>query len=459
MSRFASATALLLTAAVAAAQPPAAPPGLPNWPFDEITLNNGAKFQGLILSENPLEVVFKSVRRPPGKPTVTLTSRFSRAEIALVKPLNDADRATLKERLAELDPDGSFERQRMDALELAAAPWLGKENGAKQYASDYFVFVSSAPEEVTRRAAVRLEQIYAAFARFLPPTVPDAKPTRILLAPDREDYRSLLAAVGQTDLLNPAVFDPRGNTILCGSDLRRLGDELQKAKFHHSQQLVTLTRYEDSVKKLYKKPEVDRYLDSVKLERRKVYDADRTNGDKFDQATGRLFALLYHEAFHAYAAVWVYPPRPADEVKAGKGTGELPRWLNEGLAQIFETAVVEAGELRADTPDKARLDEVRKRLRKDGAGLMPLPELLVSGREAFLTHHADQRAAADRAYLTSWALAYYLTFERRAIGTAAFKKYLAAVNSGDDPRAAFQALVGQELTAFETEWQKWYGRP
>jgi hypothetical protein len=264
----------------------------------------------------------------------------------------------------------------------------------------------------------------------------------------------LLAAVGQPGLLNPAVFDPKDNTILCGSDLRRLGEEMQKAKIHHAQQLADLVRYEEGVKKVYKKPELDRYLDVVKQERRKVYDADRRNGEKFDQATARLFALLYHEAFHAYAAVFVYPPLPADEVKAGKGTGELPRWLNEGLAQIFETAVVEAGELRADTPDKVRLDDVKNRLKgKGGAGtLMPVSDVMLSGREAFLAHHADERAVADRAYLASWALAHYLTFDRRVIGTTGFKQYLVAVNSGQDPRQAFEKLVGQDLVSFEKDW-------
>ena len=83
---------------------------------------------------------------------------------------------------------------------------------------------------------------------------------------------------------------------------------------------------------------------------------------------------------------------------------------------------------------------------------MPLRELLATGKDAFLASHADQKGAADRAYLTSWALAYYLTFQRRLIGTEAFRKYLVAVNSGGDPRQAFAELVGQELPAFEKDW-------
>ena len=36
----------------------------------------------------------------------------------------------------------------------------------------------------------------------------------------------------------------------------------------------------------------------------------------FDAATRRLFALLYHEAFHAYVGTFVYPARPPGDPPA-----------------------------------------------------------------------------------------------------------------------------------------------
>jgi hypothetical protein len=453
-----SAPVLLLAALVplAAAQPGPVP-GRADWPFDEITLKNGAKFPGLILEETPRGVRFQYVSRRPGKPAYTLTDFFPAAEIQSVKRLPEADRAFLKARLGELDPGGEGERQRMEDLELAPAEWLGSPGAARRYDSDHFALVSSAPEEVTRRAVVKLEHVYTAFARFFPPTAPDTRPTLVLLAPDRAEYRELLGRLGRDDLLNPAVYDPRANLIVCGSDLRRLGTELQAARIHHSQQLAALARYEDGVRKLYRNPELDRHLEAVRQERRKVVLADRANLGKFDAATARLFALLYHEAFHAYVATFAYPPLPPAEVRAGKGTGPLPRWLDEGLAQVFETAVVESGELRADHADPDRLTRAKEQLRRKGGagGLVPLADLLVSGKETFLAAHADHRAAADRAYLSSWGLAHYLTFDRRVIGTADFRRYLIAVNSGADPRAAFADLVDQDLPAFERDWHSY----
>jgi hypothetical protein len=454
-----SAFVLILCIPVAGIGQPGAPAGFSNWPFDELTLKNGAKFQGLLLSESPDGVEFRSVYRLPGRPTVTLTSSFSRGEIASIKRLSREARKTLEEKLEELDPNGEGERKRMESLELSAADWPDRARGARCYESDYFRLVCTGSEELTRRSAVRIEQVYTAFARFLPPTVKAGRPTVFMLATDRSEYKTLLGPLNESKLLNPAVYDPANNTILCGSELDRLGTELQSARVHHAQQLASLDRYESGVRKLYRGDELDRYLRIVAAERKRVYSADVKNGATFTEATGQLFALLHHEAFHAYVATFVYPPLPAEAVRAGKGTGELPRWLNEGLAQVFESAVVEAGELRADHPDPDRLQRAKDWIKGKSSGkLVPLADLLSTGRDAFLASHADQKAASDRAYLTSWALAHYLTFERRLIGTDAFHNYLKAVNSGENARTAFAAFVGQPLAAFESAWHEYLVR-
>ena len=47
----------------------------------------------------------------------------------------------------------------------------------------------------------------------MPPTFEDGRPTTIQLAPDPESYKLLLAPLGHTELLNPAVYDPRATLL------------------------------------------------------------------------------------------------------------------------------------------------------------------------------------------------------------------------------------------------------
>ena len=416
------------------------------WHYDEVFLNNGGHFRGQVVAESGEGIRFRVVSRRPGRPTVTLTTLFTPGEVAAVKKLTDAGRAELAARLAVLDPDGSGERSRMQELPLAAAEWPGG-GPATLYRSDRFTLLSNAPEEVTRRAAVRLEQIFAAYARFLP-AEPGRGPTRILFAGTRTGYRAALeAALGPAAarVANPAVFDPETNQIVCGSDLMRLAEDLAAANRKHAAGRDQLDAADAELRRLYKASpaELDRFLKGTAQERERLKAADRANDRAFDQAVDRLLTLLYHEAFHAYAAA-AYPA-------AG-----LPRWLNEGLAQIFETAVVEAGELRVGHADPARLELAQGLLKPDSAGLVPLADVLRSGHATFLAAHAGERARTDRAYLTTWALTFYLTFERHLVGGKAFERYLR--DAPREPVAAFEAWVGQGVPTFEREFRDYLKR-
>lgn len=440
---------ILLCLGTGAGQAPVEPDP---WKFEELTLKNGSKVIGLILQESAKGVRFRIVSRQPGRATVTLTTTFEKASVAATKRLDEADRKRLADRLADLDPSGKGEQARMEAIDLQPADWFGKPNAGKKYQSGYFVLVTGAPDEVARRVAVRLEQLSTALSRFFPPLPRGAVPTVVVLVPDLNQYRTLAGKTVGT-VLNPALYDPVANRIVCGSDLDRLGNELTGTRLHHQRQLADIDKYEAEVKKLYKgqKAELDRYLELVRSQRHKVKVAEEANEEAFRKATWQLFAVLFHEAFHAYVGTFAYPPANKAAVTAGAGTGELPRWLNEGLAQVFETAILEAGELRVDHLDAERLARVRDLSKPGRGGLVPIAELLRSGADSFLTTHADQKAATDRVYLTSWAVAAHLLLADRAVGGDEFVAYLKAVNSGGNPVKAFEEWVGTDVATYERE--------
>jgi flagellar biosynthesis chaperone FliJ len=415
----------------------------PGWKFEKLHLKSGVCFQGLLVEETASGVRFQNVRQAPGRPTVIIETIFPRNEVAGIDRLADADRERLQARIRELEQSsGTGEKERLPGLELETVAWGKDPKGGLRYTSDYFMFTSNAPEEVVRRAAYRLEQIYLAYTRFLPPRHPGGEPTRVELLIDADEYQRLLLAQKQP-FLNPAFFDGSANRIVCFSDLQRLGEELAQVQKAHDKLRQELNKQDSELRKLYKSKELERMLEPIKQTRARIAGADNTNKALFDRVTHQLFATLYHEAFHAYLNSFVYPPR----------SGELPRWLNEGLAQIFETAVVEAGELRVGHAEYTRLMRAKDALRK--GELVPLEQLLNSGPKQFMLVHVGERQISDQHYLTSWAVAFYLTFDRRLFGSEAMDQYVRRLAEKADAREAFEALTGQKLPQFEKDFARY----
>jgi hypothetical protein len=450
--------ALLLAGALGAAEAP----GADEWKYDVVHRKKGPPFRGLITEQTAQYVRVLCVSRKPGAPTLVFREELPRAEIDRLELLGDEDREALRRRLdalkreraalaatlKALGPDGQAPAEAVDRLELRRVPWpVGTRGEALEYRSAHFRLVSDAGTGLLGLAATRLEQVYAAYARTLPPRVKEARPTTVLLTRSLADYQALARARGH-NLLNPAFYDAARNEIVCGSDLERLGDELERVRRHHETLRKELKGREADLVRVYKgrknvPPELLRPLAEAA---KKIDATEGRNALAFAAARERLFRRLYHEAFHAYLANFVYPGRD----------GELPRWLNEGLAQIFETAIVEVGELRVGHADGERLKELRRALGRDA--LLPLADLLASGPKQFQVAHAGDRQASDRYYLASWALAFYLTFDRKLLGTRALDDYARALRRGEAAPAAFRALVGQPLPQFEKEYLEYLKR-
>jgi hypothetical protein len=418
--------------------------GVDDWQYDVIHLKDGKIFRGLLVSESSTEVRFRCVRRNPGTATVVIFTTFARKEVESIERLVAKDREILEARLKALDPTGKGEASRMEGLDLERVPWV-KGGEAFRYVSAHFVVVSNAREDIVRRAAVRLEEIDAAFARFLPPRRLAGKPTTIYLVRSLAEFQELIQDLG-TPILQPAFYHSGRNQIYCASDLQRLGDRLEKIRKDNQEILNDVKESEANLNKYYKgkiPPAIKKHFDD---KRQEVLRANQQNDRLFKEATRQLFQTLYHEAFHAYLANFVYSPDEA----------EVPRWLNEGLAQIFETAIVEAGELRVGHADPGRLDKLKAKLRH--GQFLPMSELLRARSDKFLVNHGQNQFASDRYYLHSWALAFYLTFDRNLLGTLALDQYVQAIKRGTDPLKAFQQLVGEPLPQFENEFHEYLRR-
>jgi hypothetical protein len=416
-----------------------------DWKFDLIHLKNGETMHGLIVRETSSEIIFQSVRRKPGRPTLVFPTTLARDQIDSIDGLDEKERGRLAARIKALDPAGKGELLRMQTLDLKPAPW-GKDGKGKalSYQSVYFQLVSNAREDIVRRSAVRLEQIYFAYNRYLPPRFESADATTILLAQSLPDYQKLVKDQG-FNLLNPAYYDAADNKVVCYCELQKLGEEMEKVRKHHQQLLDDLDDKEADLKKLYKNKVPPELLTPITDGRKKIHEVIDKNEKSFKKAfedgTRRLMQRLYHESFHAYLNNFVYPP----------SEGELPRWLNEGLAQVFEFAILDGEEIRIGQVEKDRLAHAQEALKK--GELAGLADLLKSGPKQFLVAHATESQDSDRYYVTAWAVAHYLLFDRRLLGTKAMDQYVHALHQKTDPLEAFRELAGQPLPQFEKDFK------
>lgn len=422
-------------------------PPMIDWPMDFIKLKNGVTHKGVILEESPNAIRFQIIRRFPGRPTVWYTCIFRNNEIDKLERVTAEERVLVKTKLVELDP--ATEARRIEKLDIRPSGWGNQPTGGLTYTSDYFTLISDAPEEIIRRAAFRLENVYAAYVGYMPPRHRAGAPTVIRVFQSIDGYEKSLP----TGLIikNPAFYDPANNRIFCGTDLKRLGQDLAKFRDEANQLLDDVSKQEAEVRRLYgKKPELNRHLQPILETRSQIRQAANANELAFDQATQILFKQLYHEAFHAYVGNFVYPANSKDSPT------ELPRWLNEGMAQVFETAIVEAGEFRIGHADKDRLERAKALLEKNE--LLPIRDMLGMGNRGFIVWHAGKLPDSDRVYLTAWAMASYLMFDRRALGTQSTEVYLKAINSGAEPLGAFEKWLGKPLVEFEKDFHSWLKR-
>jgi hypothetical protein len=434
------------------AQQPA--PGGDEWKYDVVYRKKGEPFRGFVHEQTDRYVDITVISRKPGRPTILFNEQVPRQDVEKVELLDprerdllhkrlDAlkkERALLAARMKLLDPGSKPASDAADVLTLKAVPWPPEPSKSSLcYQSTHFRLVSSARDEFAQLAAIELEQVYSAYARVLPPRTSMATPTTVLLTASYSEYQALVRNQGG-NFLNPAFFDPAKNQVVCGSDLQRLCDQLEKIREFHAKRRKELADEEAELKAAYKNKVPPALLAEIESERDRIKQAEERNTAGYHQERLRMFRRLYHEAFHAYLNTFVYPPEE----------GELPRWFNEGLAQVFEESIFEVGELRTGHAEKEQVDAIRQAIIHDT--LLPVADILRSGARQFQVAHTSEKQKADRFYIASWGLAHYVTFNRHVLGTKAMDEYVRSLKRGTDPVEAFTTLVGQPLPEFQKQF-------
>jgi hypothetical protein len=430
--------------------------------LERATLREGTKYEGLVQAESPETVEFLEVRRLPGRPMYLMLRPLAREDIQDLERLPADAQAELRERLEQFRRRTLIQGREIDDLELTSKQQSGQT--IWNHAGAWFTLESTANEQMTRRLGVRLGQIFTAYRQLLPPRREASDRVHIRIFGSTAGYQAALKQLGFV-IGNPAVYLADRNLILAGTELDRFDAELARVARQHEQIRKELeaqiAEVPVRVKKLGEELEAagvgaSERLRIVLAEQRKWSDQrkalasqiaaiDRANEAKFNELTQRMFTRLAHEAFHAYLETDVYPSQQYD----------VPRWLNEGLAQVFEAGILELDSLRIDAPNLDALEKLQADLR--GSQPLRLEELLTMSSSSFLAAHGDVTRTgperSSRAYYYSWGLAYYLAFERGIFDDPAFETYISSAAANEDPVKRFESLVGMPLAEFEETWR------
>jgi len=442
-----------------------------HWQFESLELADVDRvFHGLIVSEDDNGVDFMEIRRPPGRRMyMVMHWRYPHDKIKLLTRLSEPDRQKLAAKIEEFKNRDQEEEEGLAKIHLdrpgagggqqrwhyASPTWLLSDNK-----SPWLIVDSTADEETTRRSIARIEQVFWAYREILPPRVQPARPLTIQLFGTMAEYYAFVQAQ-DLRLANPAVFMTARNRLAAGSELSAYVLELAEFRQHSTdvrnqlatraagmmqavatlRQQLTAAGYAPAEVRQAAQSANARMSREIQETERQLQAAERRSLLEFDRVTDHMFKRLFHEAFHAYVENYVYP----------NGSRDVPRWLNEGLAQIFESGQLESGTLRLDAPDAKNLQALQADLRT--LPRLPLAELLAADGSRFLVSHPGGEAASQRYYLYSWGLAYYLAFRQPLLETAALDHYVERAAAAKPPVERFERLVGMPLATFEAQWR------
>jgi hypothetical protein len=145
-----------------------------------------------------------------------------------------------------------------------------------------------------------------------------------------------------------------------------------------------------------------------------------------------LWHVLAHEGFHQFLGY-----------ELGQ---QIPVWLNEGMAQYFETSYVANGRLHTGIISKPKLRSAQYLIYSRQAP--SLSDLLQMNRATFYGN-------AQVAYPMSWALVYYLMNRDGAdFRSSNFRRYLQDLKFRGDDLASFQRRFGRDSTQWQADFER-----
>lgn len=135
---------------------------------------------------------------------------------------------------------------------------------------------------------------------------------------------------------------------------------------------------------------------------------------------------LQHEAFHqfAYKAIGM----------------NMPIWLNEGMAQLFEEAIWTGDGFLMNQVPPRRIRQLQSDVRNDK--LLPLRKLMTLSPEKWAANLSADSALGSTQYNQAWAMIHYMAYGENGRNGAKLVSLLKALGKGQDADEAFHDHFG-----------------
>ncbi len=152
----------------------------------------------------------------------------------------------------------------------------------------------------------------------------------------------------------------------------------------------------------------------------------------------RIEHVIQHEGFHQFA--W------------SRFGGDLPLWVNEGLAEFFGNAVVVGRSVIIGQSSSVVVADVKRLIERDET--VEFTRMLAMSPEQWSVAVRDGRAAA--LYHQAWSMVQFLVYGDGGRYAKAFEQYLKLINTGFlSPEAFRRAFETDDIDAFESRWRQY----
>jgi hypothetical protein len=150
--------------------------------------------------------------------------------------------------------------------------------------------------------------------------------------------------------------------------------------------------------------------------------------------TDRLWGVIQHEGFHQFAHRVI--------------RGELPIWVNEGLAEYFGGGIWTGDGFVTGLIPPERLKRIQVHIKNDR--ILPFLNMLT------MSHQKWTSSLAGRNYDQAWSVVHFLVHAEGGKYREASETFIKDISRGDPWEKAFLRRFGRNVEAFENRYKEWW---